>query len=209
MVSNKMVNVRPGILTPNAQGINMLFSTEPGLKFTEQNQLDPTSKYFDATTGLCDYWACYSGYCYWVDRGTGMSPGATVPEGYSMSYEMRSLELKGVRNPDYSSRKFYNNYTTVHMPAENPQSNPGSVLASDMAIMTDPTGTVGASVQASNSFGSSYIPACNHVNRPNNNYLPDGEHELYNDGSVSWVPMSHINVRTLEATLSKSFYFAW
>lgn len=209
VVNQKMVNVRPGILTPNAQGINMLFSTEPGLKFTEHNQLYPTSKYFDATTGLCDYWAWYSGYCYWVDRGTGMSPGATLPEGYSMSYDMRSLELKGVRNPDYSSWKFYNNYTTVHMPAENPQSNPGSLLASDMAIMTDPTGTVGASVQASNSFGSSYIPACNHVNRPNNNYLPDGEHELYNDGSVSWVPMSHIKVRTLEATLSKSFYFAW
>ncbi len=209
VVNQKMVNVRPGILTPDAKGISMLFSTEPGLKFTERNQLDPTSKYFNASTGLCDYWAWYSGYCYWVDRGTGMSPGATLPDGYSMAYDMRSIELKGVRDPNYRSWEFFNNHSTVHMPAENPQSNPGALLASDIAIMTDPSGTMGASVQAPNTLGSSYVPACNHVDTPNNNYLPDGEHELYNDGSVSFVPMAKIKVRTLEATLSKSFYFAW
>jgi prepilin-type N-terminal cleavage/methylation domain-containing protein len=209
VVNNKMVNVRPGILTPSKQGIGMLFSTQPGLKFTEANQLDPPSNYFDATTGLCDYWAWYSGYCYWVDRGTGMASGATLPEGYSQAYDMRSIELAGQRSPNYHSWEYFNNFNTNHMPAENTRSNPGCILASDIAIMTNPSGTMGESVQAPNTLGGAYIPASNHLDTPDNNYLPDGEHELYNDGSVAWVPMSQIHVRTLEATLSKSFYFAW
>jgi hypothetical protein len=37
------------------------------------------------------------------------------------------------------------------------------------------------------------------------NYVPAGEHEMYNDGSVRWVPMSKIKARVYGVDI----YFGW
>jgi hypothetical protein len=37
------------------------------------------------------------------------------------------------------------------------------------------------------------------------NFLPAGEHEMYNDGSVRWVPISKIKVRCGEFNM----FFGW
>ena len=218
VVNNQMVNVRPGILTPSAKGISMLFSTQPGV-ISQSNQIKPD--FYDPSTGLLDRWDFYSGYCYWVDRGTGNAPASSnFPTGYSKAYDMRVRELAGVRLPQYNTWTYYNNTDTSHMPAENPQSNPGALLASDVALIS-PLGLspdkappyMGKSAtwgQAPDGQGSVYTPASNHVDTSNNNYLPDGVHELYNEGAVVWKPMSQVKVRTMEKiSYGSGFYFAW
>ena len=222
VVNNQMVNVRPGILTPSPKGISILFSTQPGV-ISQPDQIQPNFYYPNATTGLLDRWDFYSGYCYWVDRGIGNAPAnSNFPLGYSPAYDMRVRELATgpyPRLPNYSTWSFYNT-NTAHMPTENPQSNPGSILASDVALIstvgvvpTDPGTYMGAMEtwgQGANGSGSAYAPASNHVDRPNNNYLPDGVHELYNEGAVVWQPMSQVKIRTMEKiSYGSGFYFAW
>ncbi len=218
VVNNQMVNVRPGILTPDAKGISILFSTQPGV-ISQPNQILPS--FYDQTTGLLDRWDFYSGYCYWVDRGIADAPpGSNFPVGYSEAYDMRVQELAGVRQPNYATWSFYNNNDTSHMPAENPQSNPGAILASDVTLIStvgvspDYPGTYMGAMetwgQSAGGQGSAYAPASNHVDTPNNKYLPDGVHELYNEGAVVWVPMSQVKVRTMEKiSYGSGFYFAW
>jgi prepilin-type N-terminal cleavage/methylation domain-containing protein len=207
VVNNQMVNVRPGILTPSAKGISMLFSTQPGV-ISQPDQIEPS--FYNSTTGLLKQWNFYAGYCYWVDRGTGDAPpGSDFQQGYSPAYDMRVRELAGIRSPNYSPWTYKNNYDTVHMPAENTLSNPGSILASDTAIMTDWTATMGAMAewgQGAGGLGSALAPASNHVDIPNDNFLPEGLHELYNDSSVAWVPMSHVKARL---DMNDGLYFAW
>ena len=220
VVNNKMVNIRPGILTPDAKGISILFSTQPGV-ISQPNQIRPN--FYDPSSGLLNRWDFYCGYCYWVDRGIGNAPpNSNFPLGYSQAYDMRVRELAGgthPRFPNYSTWTFYNTHTS-HMPAENPQSNPGAILASDVALMgtrgvspTDPGTYMGAMAtwgQGTGGQGSAYAPASNHVDRPNNNYLPDGVHELYNEGAVVWQPMSQVKIRTMEKiSYGSGFYFAW
>ncbi len=212
----RMVNVRPGILTPTAQGVSMIFSTQPG-DISMPNQILPS--YYGTghhnPIGLLKQWNFYAGYCYWVDRGTGPAPaGSNFPVGYSKAYDIRVNELGGQRLPNYSSYQFPNNYDTSHMPAENRQSNPGSLLASDIVVISPNGGYVGdyqppyigANFDyAVGSNHSAFQPGSNHVDTPNNNYLPDGAHELYNDGSVSWKPMSQIKVHYV----MNGIIFAW
>ena len=219
VVNNQMVNIQPGILTPNAKGISMLFSTQPGV-ISQPNQIKPS--FYTPDTGLLKQWDFYAGYCYWVDRGTANAPpGSNFPVGYSEAYDMRVRELAGIRLPNYSTWSFYNNTDTEHMPAENPQSNPGAILASDVALVSAsggvlPTlpgtymGEFATWGQGAGGQGSGYAPASNHVNTPNNNYLPDGVHELYNEGAVVWQPMAQVKVRTMEKiSYGSGFYFAW
>ncbi len=214
----KMINVRPGILTPNAQGVSMIFSTQPG-DISMPNQIissGPLNYYgtgHNNPIGLLKEWNFFAGYCYWVDRGTGdATPGNWFPQGYSPAYDMRPIE-RGVGNPpNYSSNKFYNTNTT-HMPAENMQSNPGSILASDIAIINGtgpdelpPYMGVESNYGPNSSGGTSAIqPASNHVDTANNNWLPDGVHDLYADGSVVWNPMSKVKVHYNRSGIN----FAW
>ena len=211
-----MVNVRPGIVTPTAQGIGMLFSTQPG-DISMPNQILPS--YYGTghhnPIGLLKQWNFYAGYCYWVDRGTGPAPaGSNFPVGYSKAYDMRVNELAGSGLPNYSSYRFPNNYDTSHMPAENRQSSPGSILTSDIVVISPNGGYVGnyqppyvgANFDyAVGSNHSAFQPGSNHVDTPNNNYLPDGAHELYNDGAAVWQPMSRIKVHYV----MNGIIFAW
>ena len=218
-----MVNstIRPGILTPNAQGVSLLFSTQPGV-ISQPDQIissGPKSFYVPAS-GLLKQWNFSSGYCYWVDRGTGgnvslganaSEVGSGVPQGYSEAYDLSEIILNqgGALSPSDNITKWaYYNTNTSHMPAENATAaGPGAILASDIAIMTDPSGTMGAMANWGPVGGSlsTLAPLSNHVDRPNNNYLPDGVHDLYNDGSVSWIGMAEVKVHYFNG----SNYYAW
>ena len=101
----------------------------------------------------------------------------------------------------------YVNPDPGHEPVLNPQSSPGSILVTDNALYTNFSGTVGFT----GVFGPSWPPTSagsadsNHVDGSTGNFLPAGEHELYNDGSVRWVPMSNIKVRASEFNI----FFGW
>ena len=184
-----MVNPRPGILTPNAQGIALLYSTEPGT-FTE-NLFINSSDYNSA--GLMDNWSnMYSDYCYWVDRGQHNYSAAQ--DQFAIQYNLTASAGGGPPAP-YT----YFNTNTEHEPALNPRSNPGSLLVTEQALFMGRAGLVGLS-----DWPVPGPASCN-VDRPNNNYLPSGEHELYNEGAVVWVPMSQIKVRMY----GQGLYFGW
>ena len=183
-----MVNPRPGILNPSPQGISMMYSTQPG-GFT-QNIFFYASDY---TNGMATNWSnSYSGYCYWLDRdkntyspgedlgGVQLEQAGIAPNSYVMSY---------VYLPDY--------YKTPHVPAANPRSNPGDILLTDEVFFQGPAGLKGLT-----DWPLIGVPSSNHVTTANNNDLPIGAHELYNDGAVVWVPMSQIHPRmTIQAGL--------
>ncbi|MGC8625875.1 MAG: hypothetical protein ACP5VQ_11515, partial [Phycisphaerae bacterium] len=80
----------------------------------------------------------------------------------------------------------------------NPQSGSGTLLVTDNALFSSafigvsPTqGGTGAQLP----WVASNWPLSNYVDQGLGNALPAGEHEMYNDGSVRWVPMSNIMVR--------------
>ncbi len=211
--SAHMVNMRAGILKPNVQGVSMIFSTQPG-DISMPNQILP--QYFanyPKPGGLLTEWNFFSGYCYWVDRGTGdATNGNWFPQGYSPAYDMRVIERDYYKqgNPNYSGNTFYNNTDTSHMPAENLQSGPGSILASDIAVMNYNVGANLITGGATFTYGigsskSQWAPGSNHVDGQNNNYLPDGVHDLFADGSVIWNPMSKVKVHYQR----NGIYFAW
>ncbi|MGC8625265.1 MAG: hypothetical protein ACP5VQ_08365, partial [Phycisphaerae bacterium] len=130
------------------------------------------------------------GLSYWVDEGVD----------YSASYD-----LSAIYNGGSNSWGFYMNIPTgggpvgrynpdpLHVPALNPQSDSGTLLVTDNAIFTGPfigvTPTQGLTNLWLNGADSNY------VDEGLGNALPAGEHEMYNDGSVRWVPMSNIKVR--------------
>ncbi len=212
--------IRPGILTPNAKGVALLFSTQPGV-ISEPNQIISSGphSFYVPSTGLLKQWNFSSGYCYWVDRGTGGdTPGSIpnssivskTPEGYSAAFDLSNiLQSRGAPiSPLEDLTKWqYFNTNTSHMPAENVTAGPGTLLASDIALMTDPTGTMGAMGDWGPAGGplSGLAPFSNHVDTPNNNYLPDGVHDLYNDGSVAWVGKGQMKVHYFNG----HNYYAW
>lgn|GEM_PF-935398 len=201
-----MTDLRPGILSPTAKGISMIFSTQPGY-ISMANEIPPG---FYNAQGLLTDWDFQAGYCYWVDRGTARNATNPddKPQGYSYSYDLLALDRMRLHNSgpggylvNFSKWNYYN-IDTVHMPAMTPQSNPGAILASDVALMADASGTVGRT-----SFGTNRnaeLPASNHVDT-NNHFLPDGVHELYNEGAVVWQPMNQVKVHYEQ----NGTYFAW
>ncbi|MGC9261781.1 MAG: type II secretion system protein [Phycisphaerae bacterium] len=187
-VGGNMINPRPGILTPNAQGISMLFSPYPG---GFQPYFVTPAQY--NSQGLLMNWNFYDNLQYWVDRG----------QNWSAAGDIAALLNNGA---NLTTGWQYYNTNTNHMPALNPQSNPGSLLVSEQAVFNGY-----APNQAASSLQGGYgwpIPghptSCNVV-RQSDNFLPSGEHELYNDGSVAWQPMSNIKVRLF----AQGLYFGW
>ncbi|MHB1767186.1 MAG: type II secretion system protein, partial [Phycisphaerae bacterium] len=162
-VGDSMVNPRAGIFTPNAQGLSLIYSTEPG-GFAENTWIKPSD--YDSSGLLINWSDVFSGYSYWVDRGKNWSPAGDVA----------GLVWGSAANPWKSGSFRYYHTDTDHEPALNPQSNPGSILVSDDAFVTDPSATVGLE-----GFPLPGDVASNHV-VANDNYLPAGVHELYNDG---------------------------
>ena len=171
VVGGNMVNPRPGILKPSPQGLSMMYSTQPG-GFNQAFSF-PSSFY---ANGIANNWSLsYSGYFYWLDRDTNnYSPG-------------EDLAPTKVGVDSYTYLPGY--YTTPHHPAENPRSNPGDILVSDEVLFQDTSG-----LQGQVGWPTAGVPTSNHV-VTNNNFLPEGSHELDNDGSVVWQPMSKLHPR--------------
>ncbi|MHB1768862.1 MAG: type II secretion system protein [Phycisphaerae bacterium] len=174
---------RPGILTPTVTGLSLLFCPEPGSGAGSQL---PASYY--NKQGLLTNWLITIGYAYWVNRGIDYKAG------YDVNH--RPFVATGtMQSGNLANYWFFTNADPEHEPALNPQSSSGSLLVTDNSMFTDPSATMGYI----NSWTS--IPLSNHVDGTVGNALPAGSHELHNDGSVSWVPMSKIKVRFYGAGL--------
>lgn len=188
---------RPGILTPNAVGISMLFCPETGSG--EQPQQIPPS-YYNAQ-GLLTNWSFYTGLSYWVDRGIDYKP----------TYDYSYLEWGTLFTPSGTMQSgnlgsgswSFMNADPAHEPALNPQSGPGTLLVTDNALFSNNFTNAGAAMGLANFFASG--ANSNYVDGSMGNFLPAGSHEMYNDGSVRWVPMSNINPHIFGA----SIYFGW
>lgn len=182
--TNSQTPFHAGILTPTAQGLSMLFCPEPGYAQTEQAVFNPASSYYDTKGYLMD-WTFFGDDCYWVDHGlysAGTATGFVGTPDYSPSYDLFPQWMP-------QDWRWYND-DPGHEPVLNAQSSPGSILVTDLCIFTDPTGKQGA-VEGTTPFS-------NHVGNLGN-ALPDGEHELYNDGAVVWQPLSQIKVRCVRS----------
>jgi len=179
-VGDTMVNPRPGILTPSPQGLSLMFSTQPG--GFNQSAFFPANFY---TNGLATNWSdSYSGYCYWLDRDKdSYSPGEDQTGAYlqQVGEPANAYVSSYVYLPDY--------YKTEHKPATNPRSAPGTILLTDEVFFQGPAGLRGLT-----NFPTAGDVSSDHVTE-NNNDLPTGAHELYNDGAVVWQPMSQIHPR--------------
>ncbi len=202
VVGNTIVNPRPGILNPTIQGVSMLFSPQPG-GFTKTGPVDNITTMYGipgqptvpnyTSNGLFIQWSYLdTNFNYLVDRGQDWKEAG---------------DLYAINNNGYDAPATYTyfNTDTDHVPALNPQSNPGSLLVSESALFQSYVPNQPQSTLLGLSGWPAPGPTSCNVVRPNNNFLPSGEHELYNDGSVVWQPMSQIKVRIYGLGL----YFGW
>ena len=189
---------RPGILTPNATGLSLLFSPEKGegeLSLSHAVQ-SPATMY--NSQGLLVNWSFYTGYCYWVDRGINYSRAYDAP---ALAGRYSGMTATGtIYNGNLSNYWFFTNGDPAHQPALNPQSGPGTLLVTDNALFKDPGATIGYTDYNLPPYASS-----NHVDGSMPNGQPAGEEEMYNDGSVRWVPMSKIKARFY----GSGIFFGW
>ncbi len=191
VVGNTMVNPRPGILTPNPQGISLMFSTQPG--GYNQPAFFPSSVY---TNGMVTNWTnSQTGYCYWLDRDK---------EDYSPGEDIEAPILEQAGDPADSDVDSYDYlpafYKTDHVPATNPRSGPGTILITDEVFFQGIAGLSGLT-----NFPFAGDVSSDHVTE-NNNDLPAGAHELYNSGAVVWKPMSQIHPRIV---MQAGFVMGW
>ncbi len=181
--TNAYTVFQPGFLTPNREEVDMLFSTEPGEFGPDTTPAADYNKqgYFYTWSNL------YVGYCYWVDRGNEY-----------LGYYKRTGNIDSA-SPITRGTQWYNDDPT-HEPAINPLSPSGSLLVTDSALFTYPTTQSGyvfpGSASSQHGFTKANVPASDHVDNNLGNALPAGEHELFNDDHVDWVPYADIQVRT-------------
>ncbi len=188
------VNPRSGVLPDTPAGISLLFCPDTSSGF---QQYSPVWEFPPASynaQGLCSRWTTAPlGLSYWVDEGMDYSPaydfstianGGTVPWATDMQYQTGGGPVGRY------------NFDPQHQPALNPQSGSGTLLVTDNALFTDQTGLQGLAAPGTGAL--TWLPVgaySNYVDEGMGNALPAGEHEMYNDGSVRWVPMSNIKVR--------------
>ena len=193
-----MVNPRPGILKPTATGISLLFCPMNDSAFGQTQAGWVPASYYNAQ-GLLTNWAFYSGYSYWIDRSTHYKAAynvAALPQWGNVQVTAWGDMAIGGLNGD---GMVFRNADPAHEPAINPQSAPGSLLVTDNALFSNVLGTIGLS-----NFGFSG-PQSNWVDGTTQNALPAGANEMYNDGSVRWVPMSKIKPHVYQAGI----FFGW
>lgn len=185
-----LINPRRGLLPPTVSGISLLFSPEADSGFSEAQSFPPA--FFDPQ-GLCNNFSGALGLSYWVDEGVDYSPAYDVyaidnpaAAGYWMGF---------MQNPLGSSPVGRYNPDPEHQPALNPQSGSGTLLVTDNAFFTGPFIGETPTQGLTGTFVPAGQAASNYVDGTSGNAMPAGEHEMYNDGSVRWVPMSNIKVR--------------
>ncbi len=183
-VSNQpIINPRSGFLPDTPGGISLLFSPDIGSGAAQANEVPPS--YYNSQ-GLCNNFSFVSGLSYWVDEGVDYSP----------SYDLYALTVGGssatwmtgvmqASNGNAVCGRY--NFNPAHQPALNPQSPGSTLLVTDNGLFASQTGSQGVSGWWFTNGADS-----NYVDEGEGNALPAGEHEMYNDGSVRWVPMSNI-----------------
>ncbi len=181
-----LINPRSGFLPDTPQGISLLYSPDPNSGFTEAEYLPPNSQVWNKQ-GKCVDWSIAIGLSYWVNEGTDYSPAydlSAIVAGTGNNFATAWQSPLG----EYPVQRF--NLDPLHRPALNPQSNDGTLLVTDNAFFFDQSGSQGL-------VGLWGTPnaTSNYVDEGPGNALPGGEHEMYNDGSVRWVPLSKIKVR--------------
>ena len=189
-----LINPRSGFLPDTPAGISLLFSPDPNSGFTESAMYAPGPGVWNKQ-GMCINFGGILGMSYWADEG----------QDYSPSYDLRAIAAHEVAPPWASDmRNQYGggslgryHFDPLHPPALNPQSSGNTLLVTDNALFTDRTGSKGAPGSQIPYMGmGSNWPLSNYVDSTTRGFaVPAGEHEMYNDGSVRWVPMSRIKVR--------------
>ncbi|MHB1767205.1 MAG: type II secretion system protein [Phycisphaerae bacterium] len=189
-----LINPQNGFLPDTPAGIGLLFSPELDSGFTESVEYPPGPSVWNKQ-GMCINFQGGDGMNYWVDEG----------QDYSPSYDLASISF-GHTTPPWAT-DMQNQYgggpvgrynpDPLHQPALNPQSGGGTLLVTDNALFVNQTGSQGLTGQQLPWMGmSANWPLSNYVDGTTTGIaMPAGEHEMYNDGSVRWVPMSNIKVR--------------
>ena len=185
-----ITNVRAGELPPTATGISMLFSPDPNSGFAENNPGEsvevPPSDF--NSQGYCVSWQFPLGLSYWVDEGRDYSPSEDLSAiSFGNTPPPWTAAMQSQNGDGWAPGRY--NGDPQHQPALNPQSGNGTLLVTDNALFTNQTGAEGLTGYWMAGADSNY------ADEGMGNALPAGEHEMYNDGSVRWVPMSNIKVR--------------
>ena len=191
VVNQPIMNPQAGELPPTSAGISLLFSPDTNSGITQNVQFPPSGY---NSQGNYISWGSYAGLSYWVDEGLDYSP----------AYDL-SAEVPGNNGtvPWASDMQYQNgggpvgryNFDPLHQPVLNPQSGSGTLLVTDNALFAE--AFIG--VTPTQGLTGTFVPVgqadSNYVDEGPGDALPAGEHEMYNDGSVRWVPMSNIKVR--------------
>ena len=193
VVNNAMINPRPGILSPTASGLSLLFC--PDTNSGEQEQL-PASYY--NSQGILTNWEFYTGYCNWIDRGIDYKPAYDI--SVALGHYTGMTVTDNVFSKNLGNVWYFINFDPTHQPALNQQSGPGTLLVTDNALFSNSSATMGLVNNIAPGANSNYVDGTM------GNFLPAGEHEMYNDGSVSWVPMSDVKARVVGPG---GVYFGW
>ncbi len=189
---NFIINPQSGVLPDTATGISLLFSPDP-ISGVLQSTMFPPNAY--NTQGNCVDWNAFIpiGLSYWVDLGEDYSPAYDL---YTTIFPSSSSWVTtDMQNPNGSSPIFRYNFDPQNQPALNPQSGSGTLLVTDNAMFSDQAGAQGMVGGGAWWWTPTGVPISNYADGVAGNGRPDGEHEMYNDSSVSWVPMSQIKVR--------------
>ena len=190
-----MLDPRAGILNPTPQGVSILFCPETTSGFQPNIANNYYTGYYNQAGLLVD-WDFQLGYSYWVDRGIDYKTAYDAPAvaGY---YDI-GMSGSGTMQAGNLGAWQFRNADPEHEPALNPQSPPGTLLVTDNTLFSDSAGTLGFATAAG-------WPASDHVDGSLGNDLPSGEHEMYNDASVRWVPESSIMTRVY----GTGVFFGW
>jgi prepilin-type N-terminal cleavage/methylation domain-containing protein len=185
-----LINPRAGMLSPTWSGISLLFSPDVSSGFSESVGYPPSS--FNAQ-GICVNFSGELGLSYWIDEGTDYQPAYDL---YCLENPANISYWEGfMQNPLGSSPVGRYNPDPLHVPALNPQSGSGTLLVTDNALFYPNASYTGVvPTEGLTNFGMTGADS-NYADEGLGNALPAGEHEMYNDGSVRWVPMSNIKVR--------------
>ncbi|MCL5945495.1 MAG: prepilin-type N-terminal cleavage/methylation domain-containing protein [Planctomycetes bacterium] len=205
-INQPLINPRSGMLPDTYSGISLLYCPDTNTGFTETPLQGSSNSWIWNQQEHCIAFGVNSGLSYWADYGLDYSP----------AYDLAAITFEelgdggwvpgmitDMQNPYGGGSYGRFNFDPLHQPALNPQSGSGTLLVTDNALFTNQTGSQGL---LQNVFGDADVSASNYADEGSGDALPAGEHEMYNDGSVTWVPMSSIKVRFSEWDTA---FFGW
>lgn len=161
-----MGNIQPGTLNPTVEQISLLYCPQGGL-FQEQEFASPQR--FNAQGQFVNW-----------GRSPTTPSDPTNPTYIGYCYWVGRGLVANIQTGQYS---LYNNNPNAY--ANRPISPPGSLVMTDDIILTS-SGSQDLGLASGGAAWSNHLTI---------GPLPDGGNELYNDGSVTWVPFSKMKPR--------------